>query len=34
MFNDAPPEGYEYVLVTLKVTNISTENKADSVVFN
>jgi hypothetical protein len=34
MFNDAPPEGYEYVLVTLKVTNISTEDKAESVLFS
>ena len=33
MFNDAPPKGYEYVLVTLKATNISTENKAEDVLF-
>lgn len=29
MFNQAPPQGYEYVLVTMKLTNISTENKAE-----
>jgi hypothetical protein len=32
-FNDAPAEGFEYVLATLKVTNISTESKAQDPSF-
>lgn len=32
MFNDAPAEGKEYVLVTVKVTNIATEDKAENVM--
>lgn len=32
MFNGAPAEGSEYVLVTVKVTNISTEDKAENVM--
>jgi hypothetical protein len=32
MFNDAPAEGFEYVLATVKVTNIATEDKAENVM--
>lgn len=32
MFNDPPAEGKEYVLVTVKVTNIATEDKAENVM--
>lgn len=32
MFNDAPAEGKEYVLVNVKVTNIATEDKAENVM--
>lgn len=32
MFNDAPPAGFEYVLVTIQLTNISTENKAEETM--
>jgi len=33
MFNDEAPQGSEYVLVTLNATNISTEDKAEDVLF-
>jgi hypothetical protein len=32
MFNEAPAEGFEYVLVTVNVTNIATEDKAENVM--
>lgn len=33
MFNDAPADGNEYVLVTVKVTNIATEDKPGDVAW-
>lgn len=32
-FNDPPPEGWQYLLATLRMTNISTEQEAQSVLF-